>query len=57
MGLIFDSCIWVALASGQMDQERLVALAGEEPVFISAVSLGELRFDSADSGVGRHAPS
>lgn len=44
MGLIFDSCIWVALASGQLDQERLIALAGEEPVFISAISLGELRF-------------
>jgi predicted nucleic acid-binding protein len=43
LALIFDSCIWVALASGQLDRERLVELAGDVPVFVWAISLGELR--------------
>ena len=44
MGVIFDSCVWVALASGQLKHETLIAAAGDGPVFASAVSLGELRF-------------
>lgn len=44
MALIFDNCIWVALASGQLDHARLLELAGDEAVFVSAISLGELRF-------------
>lgn len=44
MGLIYDSCIWVALASGRLEHETLIAASGEEAVFASAVSLGELRF-------------
>lgn len=51
MGLIFDSCIWVALAAGQLDHERLIAVAGgEAPVFVSAISLGELRFGVESCG-------
>ena len=44
MGVIFDSCIWLGLASGQMDQQTVIAAAGEAPIFTSAISLGELRF-------------
>lgn len=44
MGLVFDSCIWVALASGHLDSEQVIAIAGDAPVFVSAISLGELRF-------------
>jgi predicted nucleic acid-binding protein len=44
MGIIFDSCIWVGLASGQIPHQAVIDAAGEEPVFISAISLGELAF-------------
>jgi predicted nucleic acid-binding protein len=39
-----DSCIWLGLAAGQVDQKAVIAAAGEAPVFTSAISLGELRF-------------
>jgi predicted nucleic acid-binding protein len=44
MGLIFDSCIWVGLAAGQVDRQVIIDTAGDEPVFTSVISLGELSF-------------
>jgi predicted nucleic acid-binding protein len=44
MGLIVDSCIWVGIASGQVDRHKVISAAGEEPVFTSVISLGELGF-------------
>ncbi|MGE0007707.1 MAG: type II toxin-antitoxin system VapC family toxin [Parvibaculaceae bacterium] len=44
MGVIFDSCIWVGLAADQVDREALVRIAGEEAVFTSVITLGELNF-------------
>jgi len=44
MGMIFDSCIWVGLASGRLERQVVVDAAGLEPVFTSVVSLGELAF-------------
>jgi predicted nucleic acid-binding protein len=42
--MIFDSCIWVGLGAGQLDPGTVIAAAGDFPVFISAISLGELGF-------------
>ena len=44
MGVIFDGCIWFGLAGGVLDRRRVIAAAGEAPVFTSAISLAELRF-------------
>ncbi len=44
MGMIFDSCIWVALAAKQVGRETVIAVAGDTPVFTSVISLGELSF-------------
>ncbi len=44
MGIIFDSCIWVGLAAGQIDHQTVIDAAGEAPVFSSVISLGELGF-------------
>lgn len=44
MGMIFDTSIWIGLASGQMSSEAVLKAAGDERVFISAISLGELSF-------------
>jgi predicted nucleic acid-binding protein len=44
MGMIFDSCIWVGLTTGQLPHATVIDAAGEAPVFVSVVSLGELVF-------------
>lgn len=44
MGMIFDSCIWVGLAAGQIDRQAVMAAAGSVPIFTSVISLGELSF-------------
>ena len=44
MGVIWDSCLWVALAGGQLTQDALITASGDAAVFTSVVSLGELSF-------------
>lgn len=40
--MIFDSCIWIGLAAGQVSPRAVIVAAGEAPVFSSVISLGEL---------------
>jgi len=42
--MIFDSCIWIGLAAGQVETQSVIAAAGEAPIFTSVISLGELSF-------------
>lgn len=42
--MIFDSCVWVGLASSQVDRQAVLDAAGDLPVFTSAISIGELSF-------------
>ncbi|MBX3692521.1 PIN domain-containing protein [Dokdonella sp.] len=42
--MIFDSSVWAALASADLEHEAVIAVAGDMQVFASTVSLGELRF-------------
>ncbi len=42
--MILDSCIWVGLASRQVEQQAVIDAAGISPVFTSVISLGELSF-------------
>ena len=44
MGMIFDSCIWLELAAGQLEAQAVIDAAGDAPVFTSVISLGELSF-------------
>ena len=44
MGMILDSCVWIGLASNQVNRQAVIEVAGNLPVFISVVSLGELSF-------------
>jgi predicted nucleic acid-binding protein len=44
VGIIFDTGVWVGLASGQIADETVMKTAGNNSVFISAISLGELAF-------------
>jgi predicted nucleic acid-binding protein len=42
--MIFDTSIWVGVATGQIQSQAVLNVAGDEPVYISAISLGELSF-------------
>lgn len=44
MGVILDSCVWVGLTSGQLEASTVIAATSNAPVFVSAISLGELAF-------------
>ena len=44
MGMIFDTSIWVGLAAGQITGQAVHQATGDESVYISAISLGELSF-------------
>lgn len=44
MGMIFDTSIWVGLATSQISGEAVQQATGDESVYISAISLGELSF-------------
>jgi len=42
--MIFDTSIWIGLASGQISSQAVLETVGDEYVYISAISLGELSF-------------
>lgn len=42
--MIFDSSVWVGLATGQLDRQAVLDATGDLPVYASVVSLGELGF-------------
>lgn len=44
MGVILDSCIWVGIATTQLDPQAVIGMVGDAPVFVSVISLGELGF-------------
>jgi predicted nucleic acid-binding protein len=44
MGMILDSCIWVALASGELENQAVIEAAGAANIYTSVISLGELSF-------------
>jgi predicted nucleic acid-binding protein len=44
VGIVFDTCIWLGLDADELDPRSVAAAAGDSPVFISAISLGELGF-------------
>ena len=44
MGMIFDTSIWVGLASGQIPSQRCLRRPETSQVYISVISLGELSF-------------
>jgi predicted nucleic acid-binding protein len=44
VGIIFDTCIWLGLDADELDPQSVAAAAGDAPVFISVISLGELGF-------------
>jgi hypothetical protein len=50
MGMIFDTSIWIGLSEEQITEEAASEAAGEQQVFISVISLGELNFGVESAG-------
>lgn len=44
MGVIFDSCIWVGLQTGQLHARDVIRATHGQLVFTSVVTIGELHF-------------
>lgn len=44
MGIIWDTCIHIALAGRQIPDEAVLTASGDHDVFLSVISLGELTF-------------
>ncbi len=44
MGFLIDTCVWIDVERGVLAPADVQALTGGEPVFISPVTLAELRF-------------
>jgi hypothetical protein len=50
MGIIFDTSIWIGLSEEEITEEAASKAAGEQQVFISVISLGELSFGVESAG-------
>lgn len=42
--MIIDNCLWVGFAGCTVESRPVIDTAGDAPVFISTISLGELAF-------------
>ncbi len=44
MGVLIDTCIWVDVEQGTLAPADVASLTGSEPVYLSPVTLAELKF-------------
>jgi predicted nucleic acid-binding protein len=44
MGVLIDTCIWIDVEQGILSPADVASITGEEPVFLSPVTLAELTF-------------
>lgn len=44
MGIIIDTCIWIEVERGNLSPGDIQAVTGDEPVFLSPVTIAELTF-------------
>lgn len=54
MGVLIDTCIWIDVEQGRIGPGDVAALTGDEPVFLSPVTLAELKLGAelaADPGI------
>jgi len=51
VGFLIDTCIWVEVERGRMAPSDVASFTGEEPVYLSPVTIAELRFgaETADA--------
>jgi predicted nucleic acid-binding protein len=54
MGFLIDTCVWIDVERGRLTPADVAAVTGDEPVFLSPVTVAELRFGvdaASDPGV------
>lgn len=44
MGFLIDTCIWIDVERGSLAPADIVAITGAEPVYLSPVTIAELKF-------------
>ena len=44
MGILIDTCIWIDVERGNLTPAAIVAVTGSEPVFLSPITIAELKF-------------
>lgn len=44
MGFLIDTCIWIDVEQGNLDPPAISAITGNEPVYLSPVTIAELKF-------------
>jgi predicted nucleic acid-binding protein len=44
MGVLIDTCIWIDVEQGKLTPEEIITATGNEPVYLSPVTIAELKF-------------
>jgi predicted nucleic acid-binding protein len=44
VGILIDTCIWIDVEQGNLTPAEIVAVTGSEPVFLSPVTIAEMKF-------------
>ena len=44
MGILIDTCIWIDVEQGNLAPADIVAVTGTEPVYLSPITIAELKF-------------
>ena len=44
MGFLIDTCIWIDVEQGNLTPVEIVAVTGNEPVYLSPITIAELKF-------------
>jgi len=44
MGFLIDTCIWIDVEQGSLAPADIVAITGIEPVYLSPITIAELKF-------------
>ncbi len=44
MGVLIDTCIWIDVEQGKLSPADIAAVTGKEPVFLSPITIAELKF-------------
>jgi predicted nucleic acid-binding protein len=44
MGFLIDTCVWIDVERGSLAPADVAAITGEEPVYLSPVTIAELKF-------------
>jgi len=51
VGFLIDTCIWIDVERGAIAPADVAAITGDEPVFISPVTIAELKFGAENASM------